>query len=72
MIFIFLSCREKAQDNKEFSHENSKPGRVNHKFRLVKSNPDLIKLKIGMIYHMNKTFRKTILLDFYRCAFKHS
>ena len=25
MIFIFLSCREKAHDNKEFSHENSKP-----------------------------------------------
>ena len=25
MIFIFLSTREKAQDNKEFSCENSKP-----------------------------------------------
>ena len=25
MIFIFLSCREKAHDNKEFSPENSKP-----------------------------------------------
>ena len=24
-IFIFLSCREKALDNKEFSRENSKP-----------------------------------------------
>ena len=23
MIFIFLSCREKAHDNKEFSRENS-------------------------------------------------
>ena len=27
MIFIFLSYREKAHDNKEFSRENSKPGR---------------------------------------------
>ena len=27
MIFIFLSCREKAYDNKEFSRENSKPRR---------------------------------------------
>ena len=27
MIFIFLSCREKAHDNKEFSRENSKPRR---------------------------------------------
>ena len=25
MIFIFLSCPEKAHDNKEFSCENSKP-----------------------------------------------
>ena len=25
MIFIFLFCREKAHDNKEFSRENSKP-----------------------------------------------
>ena len=25
MIFIVLSCREKADDNKEFSRENSKP-----------------------------------------------
>ena len=25
MIFVFLSCREKANDNKEFSRENSKP-----------------------------------------------
>ena len=24
-FFIFLSCREKAHDNKEFSCENSKP-----------------------------------------------
>ena len=24
LIFIFLLCREKAHDNKEFSHENSK------------------------------------------------
>ena len=27
MIFIALSCLEKADDNKEFSHENSKPCR---------------------------------------------
>ena len=27
MDFIFLSCREKAHDNKEFSRENSKPCR---------------------------------------------
>ena len=27
MIFIFSSYREKAHDNKEFSRENSKPGR---------------------------------------------
>ena len=27
MIFIFVSCREKAHDNKEFSRENSKPRR---------------------------------------------
>ena len=27
MIFIFLSCREKAHDNKEFCRENSKPRR---------------------------------------------
>ena len=27
MIFIFLSCRKKAHDNKEFSRENSKPRR---------------------------------------------
>ena len=27
MIFIFLSCREKAYDNKEFSRESSKPRR---------------------------------------------
>ena len=25
MIFIFLSCCEKAHDNNEFSHDNSKP-----------------------------------------------
>ena len=25
LIFIFLSCREKAHDSKEFSCENSKP-----------------------------------------------
>ena len=25
MIFIILSCPEKAHENKEFSHENSKP-----------------------------------------------
>ena len=27
MIFIFLSCREKTHDNKEFSREISKPHR---------------------------------------------
>ena len=27
MIFIFLSCREKAHYNKEFSREKSKPRR---------------------------------------------
>ena len=27
LSFIFLFCCEKAHDNKEFSHENSKPGR---------------------------------------------
>ena len=27
LIFIFLSCREKAHDNEVFSHENSKPHR---------------------------------------------
>ena len=27
MIFIFLSCCEKANDNKEFSRENAKPRR---------------------------------------------
>ena len=27
MIFIFLSCHEKAHDNKEFICENSKPHR---------------------------------------------
>ena len=25
MIFIFLSCHEKVHDNKEFSHEKSRP-----------------------------------------------
>ena len=34
MIFIFLSCREKAHDNKEFSREISKPRRESRK-----SNP---------------------------------
>ena len=37
MIFIFLSCCEKARDNKEFCRENSKP-RVNHESQPVKSN----------------------------------
>ena len=27
MIFNFLSCREKAHDNQEFSRENLKPRR---------------------------------------------
>ena len=27
MIFIFLSCREKARDSKEFSRKNLKPRR---------------------------------------------
>ena len=27
LIFIFLSCREKAHDNEVFSHENLKPHR---------------------------------------------
>ena len=27
MIFIFLSCREKARENKEFNREISKPRR---------------------------------------------
>ena len=27
MIFISLTCREKAHDNKEFSRENLKPRR---------------------------------------------
>ena len=27
LIFIFLSCLEKAHDNKEFSRQNSKPRR---------------------------------------------
>ena len=27
MIYIFLACREKAHDNKEFIRENSKPRR---------------------------------------------
>ena len=27
MIFIFLSCRENARDNKEFCRENSQPRR---------------------------------------------
>ena len=27
IIFIFLSCYEKANDNKEFSRENAKPRR---------------------------------------------
>ena len=27
MNFIFLTCREKAHDNKELSRENSKPRR---------------------------------------------
>ena len=27
MFFIFLSSREKARDNEEFSRENSKPRR---------------------------------------------
>ena len=27
LIFIFLSCREKAHDNKEFNHENLRPRR---------------------------------------------
>ena len=36
MIFIFLSCREKAHDNKKFSGENSKPRRESR----IKSNPD--------------------------------
>ena len=28
LVFIFLSCREEADDNKELSCENSKPCRV--------------------------------------------
>ena len=42
MIFIFLSCQEKAHDKKEPSCENSKLV-MNHESRPVKSNPDLSK-----------------------------
>ena len=38
LIFIFLSCHEKAHDNKEFCHENSNFA-VNHKSHPVKWNP---------------------------------
>ena len=38
MIFIFLSCREKAHDNKEFSRDTSKPH--HEKPWPVKSNPE--------------------------------
>ena len=38
MFFIFLSCREKVLNNKEFSRENSKNLVVNHKSQLAKSN----------------------------------
>ena len=40
VIFISLSCHEKAHDNKEFSCENSKPV-VNHKSQAIKLNPAL-------------------------------
>ena len=40
MIFIYLSCCEKAHDNKEFSHKNSESRRESHESRPVKSNPD--------------------------------
>ena len=40
LIFIFLPCCEKAHDNKEFSHENSKP-LCESQWWLVKSNPDM-------------------------------
>ena len=39
MIFIFLSCREKAHDNKEFSPEISKSC-LNQESRPVKSNTE--------------------------------
>ena len=39
MIFIFLSCREKAHDNNKSSRENSKPRRES-RTRPVKSNPE--------------------------------
>ena len=47
MIFIFLSFREKAHDNKEFSHENSKPRRES---RPVKSNPGNTELNFVRFY----------------------
>ena len=36
MTCIFLSCFEKTNDNKEFSHENSKPYCES---QVIKSNP---------------------------------
>ena len=38
MIFVFLSCRDKAHDNKEFSRE-IKNLVLNHESRPIKSNP---------------------------------
>ena len=39
MIFIFLSCRDKAHDNKEFSREIQNLV-VNDESRPIKSNPE--------------------------------
>ena len=40
LIFIFLSCHEKAHDNKVFSRENSELI-MNHESQPVKSSPAL-------------------------------
>ena len=77
IIFIFLSCREKALDNKEFSLENSKPHRE-FTNQPVKSNPELPFLeklnirKIGgcLVGHLLKyKIKYTLKLEAYHVWF---
>ena len=53
LIFIFLSCRKKAHDTKEFSHENLNLV-VNHESRSVNSNPEHVRNMIITYGHFVK------------------
>ena len=59
MIFCFLSCHEKAHDNKEFSCENSKPCRKSQiKTRKVEpcNLPEEMKKSLFMWLKENQSF----------------